>query len=332
MKQYQLTNELRNVNIAKIEQNPFMKPRKNPIHEDYADDSNNIFNVFSISESDFYTEKGHNIIYKTEKFTLRISKRTFPKDNNTDLQNFIDDQKQDETLMAKVAKKNISPQVYFIGNILYNNNLHRFYILQTYQFSLFQFIKNIPLREILNYGYYKNIEEVFDDISNQLYTLFVNLIKMKYIYYDIKPENAVININNNGSIILKLIDFDSEWCIQEEWIENNEETILFISILLMAYGCYYYLNNNIFYNLIRSKYKPSLIEPIKNILSDLNNEYNIILITYFWKSFNMTEKQKEEFDARDNDSKVAFLKKYAYFMLKYAFLKNNRDKYTFPIS
>ena len=46
----------------------------------------------------------------------------------------------------------------------------------------------------------------------------------------------------------------------------------------------------------------------------------------------MTEKQKEEFDARDNGSKVAFLKKYAYFMLKYAFLKNNRDKYTFPIS
>ena len=312
------TNELRNINIDQLKKNTFMKPKINPIHKNYIDSKENIFNKFLISDSNFYADKGHNIIYKTDTFTLRISKCIIPIEDVDDvsLKKIIKLQIYDEKILLQAVKKNITPQVYFIGNILYNGNMHRFYILQTYQFSLSTFIKNNYNYKILQLGYFKNNEEIYEEITNQLILLFQDVIDLQYVYYDIKPENAVININTNGTLTLKLIDFDNEWCIKEEWLENNKDIIVFINILIMAYGCYYYLNNNIFYKYIQQEYNLNRLELISRVISNLNNEYYVILISYFWFPFNMENNQVENFENKKDEYKIEFLKKKTYFMFQ----------------
>ena len=68
---------------------------------------------------------------------------------------------------------------------------------------------------------------------------------MGYIYYDFKPDNIVVNINK-GYVVLKVIDWDSEFCVCEPWMfqddiemqEHINEGIRFINLLMISFCLY----------------------------------------------------------------------------------------------
>lgn len=298
-KKFSSTNELRNINIDNIINNKNMKAKKNPIHIDFIDDINDVFKKFIFNEKNYHGKSGHNFIFKNKNFILRISNQIFKTNDNddsdeknkTDNDIYInkDYKYKDEENLIKAVKKNLSPRVYYLGNILINTNIHRYAIIESYDTTLKTFIGKKLYLQILNSdNNYNNVEEILDDILYQIFCIIETLFNSNYIFYDIKPNNIVINFSKDQKINLKFIDWDSDFCIEEEWLLENDKNIKiikFISLLIISFYSLVYLNNNIFYKYLEKLYDESDLELIYKIMLDDKNQYLIIILTYFYKSF-----------------------------------------------
>lgn len=100
-------------------------------------------------------------------------------------------------------------------------------------------------------------------IARQIVELFrKSIYDMQIICYDIKPLNTVIKKDKNGIIKVKLIDWDSDWCIDKNndishviemskkmgLYETNKNVFLFINCIIMANHFFQYFDYNILYN------------------------------------------------------------------------------------
>lgn len=77
--------------------------------------------------------------------------------------------------------------------------------------------------------------------------------RLNMICFDIKPENTVVKKNIDGSITVKLIDWDADWCIKYDNLLKsrqlggiNAKNISLIMQMIMAYFFIDRFDNNIF--------------------------------------------------------------------------------------
>ena len=293
------TNELRIIDIDKITNYKNIKPKKNPIHSNFVDNIFDVFKKFNFEENNFFGKGGFNKIYKNKRFILRITKKILyvndieqkSIENIEDLKNFnekdkyinIETQKLSEQILIKAIKNNLSPRVYFFGNIYINEFIHRYMIMEAYTMSLDIFFKNHEFLNIQNkYGYYKDYGDLLDNIGNKLIEIHEKLIEINYIFYDIKPDNIVIHVNSDGKIDLKLIDWDCEYIDVITWINNykNKKCIIFLNLLIVSYFVNIFYNKKFLKNILKNMYYPKIMDDLIEIL-DYLPKYNFVLKHYF---------------------------------------------------
>ena len=313
MTSFKITNELRNVEIDKLIEKPTMKPRYNPIHYRFIDENDEVFHKFNIPNEYGYERGSHNIVYKNENFVIRISRKIFHPNNldpSSENLYYIDERddvfinneikKEDDLMLLKASKANISPHLYFVGNIKINDKIHRYSVSEAYNLPLSKFIKCKKYGKIiLKNGYYKTIEEVLDDIVNQVVELIDNILNINVVYYDMKPENIVVKYNEdkNERLILKVIDWDSDFCIEEKWLnDENKECVKFIKLMTIGSYLYRYYNNNIFDKKVNELYNELMLPKIYLLLFDMRAEFMNMILHYFYKSFEMNEYERDNFD------------------------------------
>ena len=317
------TNDLRILDINKLETYKNIKPRKNPIHSNFVDKLIDVFKKFNFEENDFYGKGGFNKVYKNKRFILRISRKILNINNELkelnktknvenvfevleDLKEFnekdkyinIDYQKLNEKILVKAIKNNLSPSVYYFGNININNFIHRYMIMEAYNMSLDIFFKNYEFINIQdNYGYYKDYGDLMDSIGYDLIKIFEKLNSINFVYYDIKPENIVVNVNSSGKIDLKLIDWDCEYIDEIEWISNyeNKEYIVFFNLLIISYFVNIFYKKKFLKNILKKMYISIKIITLYELL-DYLPKYRYILKHYFLEdcSFNKNENQENQ--------------------------------------
>lgn len=317
---FKSTNELWNIDIHKILKNLNMKPRKNPMHYRFIDTSEDVFGKFKVNSE--YTDKGgHNFIFKNENFAIRISRKKFcildenkfdeyVKSTNDDYI-CLDSKRQDEIMLLKAIKHNISPRVYYFGNISINDTIHRFCVFESYNMSLCKFIrrnKAITLLDTLLY--YQNIQDINDDIVNQLEELVDKTLRQNIVYYDMKPENVVINFEKTKNIELKIIDWDSDFCVEEDFVSKDEykECAKFLMMFIMTAYMNNYLKNKMFNKRLRELYNEELLSNIFYLIFDVRTEFITIILQYFYNSFGMTLQSKDDFDEKNELMKESFKK------------------------
>jgi hypothetical protein len=329
------TNELYNIDISKIMKNPDMKPRKNPIHINFVDKQEKVFSKFDISDNDYLGHGGHNIVYKSDNFTLRISRSVFDTDDEPMDQNkFISKSQKtrDEEVLRKAIKHGLSPRVYLLSNIEMDGKIHRYCIMESYDITLSKFIRQRKMNNIvkLEQCHYGNVDSICSDISEQLMDLSERVTDIGIVYYDFKPDNVVMNIDSvTGKVSLKLIDWDGEFCIEESWAHEYRDTITFLNLTICAYYLYYYYNCNILCKTVRQLYSREKIYKIFEIFSKYGNQYITIILHYFHRSFGMSELEKDSFDEKKNDDMKRLEKKICH-MIKCGTRLSNQSQEEFP--
>jgi len=335
------TNELRILDTVKMRTMSQIKPRINPLHERFTDSWETVFSKFNIKNRNYLCKGGNNIIYINRDFTLRISKRYLKTENeefNDEIHLDTHITKLDEHIAMKAVKHNISPYIYFMGNIIWNSKIHRYTIIESYEMTLSNFFYKKRYDNVIECNdYYKNIDELDDDISSQLVHIVDTITKMGYIYYDFKPDNIVLNIKD-GRVILKVIDWDSEFCICEPWMfhENIEEQhhinngIRFINLLLISFCLYYRHKNNILYKTIKNLFSQTTFDYMYHILIETENLYIQIIVHYYYDLFNMTLQEKDEFFHMENEKQNKKIFNMMLHMIRTCYKKNDQDIFDIP--
>ena len=95
---------------------------------------------------------------------------------------------------------------------------------------------------------------------------------------------------------MRLIDWDSVFCVEEPYIDGNEDAIVFLNVVICAYYLHYYYNNNILHKFIKDLYTREKMETIFDILFEKPNEFLTIVMHYFYQSFGMLESDIKAFD------------------------------------
>ena len=226
-----------------------------------------------------------NNVYKYNRIgiTIRISKN--PTDFSAEIDNgtckvFIDHPERDiyeaefrdgiqEIIKTKdnwlhANRLGICPEIYFSGYIIkphpkniLNNYLYSVTVSKNYDYDLEQYYKEGPGRLLIKDKVnHPDLEYKNTLIAKQLINHLSLMAKeMKVICFDIKPLNAVINDSLDGTIDVRLIDWDADWCNSYSNIlkKNKSDTgqtdnILTIINLYFANLFYHHIGCNIFYN------------------------------------------------------------------------------------
>ena len=298
-----ITNELRNIDIEKI-RNPNMKFKKNPIHIDYVDNKEKVFEIFNINEDTQIVTGGHNKIYYNDIFTIRISKKIMnihnePNDDEKFL--VIPEKNLDEDILKKALKNDLCPRVYLFSNIQIQDNIHRYCVMESYTTCMNRFIKHRTFSKILEKPNkcYENIHSIISTLSTQIHSLLKKTISMKIVYYDLKPDNIVMKIDDNtGELTLRLIDWDSDLCVDEYWIEENEDVIEFLGLMICGYFLYHYHDFNVLYDIVSKIYNETIMEKSIDLMFSKTTEYITVIVHYFYRPFGMSLHEKNTFDPK----------------------------------
>ena len=167
--------ELRNINIEQLKNNPNMKPKRNPIHKNFIDDKQRVFDKFGLNEPK-QIMGGNNTIYYNSDFAIRISKLVLNVSNEKydfDKHIDVDVKNTDEEIMKKAIKHGLCPRVYMFGNILMDHKIHRYCVMESYDTSLRRFLKKEQYIKLLKSEncIYESINELNKDISDQIVDL-----------------------------------------------------------------------------------------------------------------------------------------------------------------
>ena len=201
-------------------------------------------------------------IYKSKdsdlEITYRISKNPILKmtqDNKIIVLGATNTVKQQNLLEAINTKKNweianindLCPHIYKTGYLEYNSYLYPYMISEKMDSDLHDYYTSGPGASNIATG---KLQESDHEIAQQLISLLDDITdKLGLICFDIKPANCTINYKK-GNIVVKLIDWDGDWC--EDYSHVSKITLLkdylsILNIIVMAGHFYYYLNWNIFY-------------------------------------------------------------------------------------
>ena len=172
----------------------------------------------------------------------------------------------------KANQYELSPKLYFYKEVdakdfnMENPNMKLICIVnEAFDMNLQTFFKDYYTPELKNNN---NIEKKMVSQITDLYTIMVK--DMNMICFDIKLENMVIRFENvkdenNPDFTIKLIDWDSDWCMIPDtfWnreikfegtvINKEEKKDIIIMLILMFVANYFYIQgNNIFSENIKS--------------------------------------------------------------------------------
>ena len=301
------TNELRNIDKELLLKKPSMKPKKNPIHTDYVDRIEDVFEKFGFVLKDYDGKGGHNNIYKNDNFVLRITKlflnqeeeSKFNMDNHLDIQ----EKYNDERLFLKAVKKDLCPNIYFLGNVGVKGVIYRYMIMEKYTYTLKSFIQLRQYKTVLETSeYYDDEENIYNDIKNQIIAILEKTIQNGIVYYDLTPNNIVLRLDDIGKLEVKFIDWDSDLCCEESWLKESEnrdlmnKTVLYLSIMMLDYFLYVYLKRPIFKKEYPIRYQDDMWEKLKELLMDFeSNIFTYMLISYFYRQLDATYQERNNF-------------------------------------
>jgi hypothetical protein len=176
--------------------------------------------------------------YITKKINLEYLKNTFK-------------------IWNKANEEGLTPYVYFNGYIKINDkDLHYAIVTEKYDHDLYNYykMKNISINN--------NGEDDEDyEVANTLIELFSKMYeKLKIICFDIKLRNTVINMENgkikkfyNGSLDIRLIDWDGDFCLTgpdyndiHKIYKYDEKYVLYLNVLLMGSHFIYHSKRHVF--------------------------------------------------------------------------------------
>lgn len=314
------TNELRNIVKHVLIEKPSMKPKKNPIHMDYVDRIEDVFDKFGFVLKDYSGKGGHNSVYQNDNFVLRITKLSLNQEEESkfDETKHIDIQEKyhDERLFLKAVKKDLCPNIYFLGNLEAKGVVYRYMIMEKYTYTLKSFIQLKQHKSLLEKSkYYQDQPSIYKDIAGQIIALLEKTIQNDIVYYDLTPNNIVLRLTDEGRLQVKLIDWDSDLCCEEEWLKDAENrnltnnAVLYISLMLLDYFLFVYLKCSIFNDEYQVRYRDDMWEKVKEIFMDFDkNIFAYMMVNYFHKQLNMTSQERDNFQSLQLEKKKQFTK------------------------
>ena len=146
------------------------------------------------------------------------------------------------------SEKGLAPHMYDYGYIVDENGLfYNFIISNNMDSDLQSYYKSGPGKESIASG---SLQPADYEIAKQLVELLYSTTdEIGLICFDIKPANCLINYSD-GNIVVKLIDWDGDWCQDYSHLTIKRDLKKYISILsvmVMAAHFYVFLDWNIFY-------------------------------------------------------------------------------------
>ena len=158
-------------------------------------------------------------------------------------------------------EKKLCPKIYFYGFVKKYNQLYSLMVSESYQSDMLKYYTKGNGRKLI---YYSKDAKAFDSnsaIASQLSKLLSGVSAMKFICFDIKPPNAVINEIEDGKHNVKLIDWDADWCQNYSNVLKQRATtaslntqIDIINNLVMASLFYEQVGYNIYYEYFQKNY------------------------------------------------------------------------------
>lgn len=212
----------------------------------------------------------------------------------------------------RASTEAIAPQLYFAGFVKKEVSsgvaFHFVIISEAFDMDLYTYYNNKKYK-----GYHNRQANLISKITSDKFKLFeddefirdslVELLddtvyKLNIVCFDIKPGNCVINLNEEGEITdIRLIDWDSNYCIHDENLKNNsieQETIFCINLIFMSIHFLRYSNYNIFVGIM--EIEESNIKTIQNYICNDDAKYmtiyKLFLRDYFKGNYNYGDIKK----------------------------------------
>jgi len=212
----------------------------------------------------------------------------------------------------RASTEAIAPQLYFAGfvkkEVPSGLAFHFVIISEAFDMDLYTYYDNKKYK-----GYHNRQANLISKITSDKFKLFeddefirdslVELLddtvyKLNIVCFDIKPGNCVINLNEEGEITdIRLIDWDSNYCIHDENLKNNsieQETIFCINLIFMSIHFLRYSNYNIFVGIM--EIEESNIKTIQNYICNDDAKYmtiyKLFLRDYFKGNYNYGDIKK----------------------------------------
>lgn len=208
----------------------------------------------------------------------------------------------------RASTEAIAPQLYFAGfvkkEVPSGLAFHFVIISEAFDMTLHDYYANQKYKGYHNRKANLTSEKftLFEDdkfIRDSLVKLLDDTVyKLNIVCFDIKPGNCVINLNENGEIgDIRLIDWDSNYCIHDENLKNNsieQETIFCINLIFMSIHFLRYSNYNIFVGIM--EIEESNIKTIQNYICNDDAKYmtiyKLFLRDYFKGNYNYGDIKK----------------------------------------
>ena len=205
----------------------------------------------------------------------------------------------------RASTEAIAPQLYFAGfvkkEVPSGLAFHFVIISEAFDMTLHDYYANQKYKGYHNRKANLTSEKftLFEDdkfIRDSLFNLLeATVYKLNIVCFDIKPQNCVINLNAQGEITdIRLIDWDSNYCIHDENLESNEDeieyekhTIFCINLIFMSLHFLRYSQYNIFIEMNLDKGTIKRIQKyICNDDAKYRTIYKLFLKDYFKKPYN----------------------------------------------
>lgn len=161
----------------------------------------------------------------------------------------VDSQTNKNWILADLLS--ICPKIYFYGYFIKNGYLHSVIVSKSYQYDLSEYYKKGPGKDTIQPGI---ISQSNTEIANQLITCLTKMARqMNLICFDIKPLNAVVNVDGDN-VDVKLIDWDGDWCqdysnMLKKKSSDTDQTDKIISLIVLTMANLFisHIGCNIFY-------------------------------------------------------------------------------------
>lgn len=160
---------------------------------------------------------------------------------------FLNQAVQSKLNWENASAKELSPHLFNYGYIKNRQYFYNYIICEKMDSDLSDYYEKGPGRDSIRMG---SLTAADSQIAEQLVDLlYATTNTLGLICFDIKPANCMINYKD-GNIVVKLIDWDGDWCQDYSYITSNrtlKDSISILSVIIMAAHFYIFLDWNIFY-------------------------------------------------------------------------------------
>jgi hypothetical protein len=167
-------------------------------------------NMYIFNKSDRISQGSYNVVFKVsnKKETLALRININPLTYRFD----FDDAYNEALLTMRLSQLEITPKVYdfFFAYMCGTHKTHksgvRLFVLSNLsnEGSLNRYFSDFDKKKISDHDVI--------DIANQSINLYTKMVENEILCTDVKLDNMVANTNPNGTVSIKLIDFDTHFC------------------------------------------------------------------------------------------------------------------------